>query len=320
MPEVSIIIPVYNVEKYLHKCLDSVVNQTFVDFEVILINDGSSDRSGLICDEYVLKDNRIKVVHQINQGVSVARNIGIKLATGKYVYFIDSDDWILPNTIQEVYSKIIEHDVDLVVTHCRAFCDDDQVYSYYKILDKYYDACIKLDGKYNVVSIINDFRVAVWSKLYKKSIIDQYNLCFDKGLINEDNSWQWYYGTKIKAYYFLSYPFYQRLVRGGSIIINRKVNKHKVLDILYIARNAYYHLKKYNLYQKYQIEFDEWFVQTYNNVISEFIWIRRWQVIKLCQSLAKECSIPLSIFPSNGFIYKVFFRINQIFGKKGKQK
>lgn len=93
-PKISIIIPVYNVEKYLCKCIDSVVNQSYRNLEIILIDDGSTDDSGKICDEYAIKDSRVKVIHKINQGVAHTRNIGVELARGEYIMFVDSDDWV----------------------------------------------------------------------------------------------------------------------------------------------------------------------------------------------------------------------------------
>ncbi len=94
MPEISVIVPVYNCEKYLEKCINSILSQTFDDLELILINDGSSDNSGKICDEFKEKDSRVKIVHQKNMGVSVARNVGLDVSEGKYIGFIDGDDYI----------------------------------------------------------------------------------------------------------------------------------------------------------------------------------------------------------------------------------
>lgn len=101
----SIIVPVYKVEKYLERCVESIINQTFEDFELILIDDGSPDRCGAICDEYAAEDERIKVIHQKNQGVSVARNAGLDVATGDYICFVDSDDWIELDCLKTVYDK-----------------------------------------------------------------------------------------------------------------------------------------------------------------------------------------------------------------------
>lgn len=114
MPEISVIVPVYNVEKYLHRCVDSILNQTFTDFELILVDDGSTDSSGIICDGYALKDNRIIVLHQNNSGVSVARNNGINIAQGKYVMFCDSDDYVSRTWCNQHY-RAIENNEDCYV-------------------------------------------------------------------------------------------------------------------------------------------------------------------------------------------------------------
>lgn len=108
-PKISIIVPVYNVEKYLRECLDSIISQTFTDWECLLIDDGSPDKSGEICDEYAAKDSRIRVFHKENGGVSSARNVGLDNTTGKYITFIDSDDLILPSMLEELI-KVAEHE------------------------------------------------------------------------------------------------------------------------------------------------------------------------------------------------------------------
>jgi glycosyltransferase involved in cell wall biosynthesis len=114
-PKISVVIPVYNVEKYLHRCVDSILNQTFQDFEIILINDGSQDGSGQICDEYALKDKRIKVLHKKNARVAAARNDGIKMAKGQYISLIDSDDWIEPEMYQNMIKKAEEMSLDFIM-------------------------------------------------------------------------------------------------------------------------------------------------------------------------------------------------------------
>lgn len=115
LPELSIIVPVYNVEKYLPKCIDSILAQTFTDFELILIDDGSPDECGEICDEYAIKDSRIKVIHQKNQGVSSARNAGLDIATGTYLGFVDSDDWIEPEMYEVMIKTVKEKNSDVVI-------------------------------------------------------------------------------------------------------------------------------------------------------------------------------------------------------------
>ena len=108
MPQVSIIVPVYKAEKYLHSCIDSILNQTFQDFEILLVDDGSPDRSGAICEEYGAKDSRITVIHQENQGQAAARNHAMKLARGEWICFVDSDDLIHPQMLELLYKAVQE--------------------------------------------------------------------------------------------------------------------------------------------------------------------------------------------------------------------
>lgn len=114
-PKISIIVPVYKAEKYIHKCIDSILAQTFANFEILLINDGSPDKSGKICDEYAKKDKRVRVFHKENGGVSLARQLGNDNATGEYTIHADPDDWIEPNMLEELYAKAVEDDADMEI-------------------------------------------------------------------------------------------------------------------------------------------------------------------------------------------------------------
>ena len=124
MPELSIIVPVYKVEKYLPRCIDSILAQTFGDFELVLIDDGSPDGCGRICDEYARKDKRIVVIHQKNMGVSAARNAGLDIAHGRYIGFVDSDDWIEPQMYEVMMDAIRENGADMAVCGVR-YADED---------------------------------------------------------------------------------------------------------------------------------------------------------------------------------------------------
>lgn len=114
MPKLSVIVPVYNVEQYIHKCVDSILSQTYADFELILVNDCSPDNCGKICDEYASKDNRVKVIHKQNGGVSEARNIGLDAVTGEYISFIDPDDWIDKDMYEQTLGYMANNDLDIV--------------------------------------------------------------------------------------------------------------------------------------------------------------------------------------------------------------
>lgn len=187
MIKISIIIPVYNMEKRLNKCIDSVLNQNFESYEVILVNDGSTDNSGKICNEYKRKDDRIKVIHTKNKGVSSARNTGISISQGKYLMFIDSDDWIEKNTLELAYSNIIDSDIIIY-----GFC-----YDVYKrdflikstIKSTVYDYILNrenINKHFRYLFNTIDFSSSC-NKLFKKSIIDLNNIRFmEKMSIFED--------------------------------------------------------------------------------------------------------------------------------------
>ena len=139
MPKVSVIIPVYNVEKYLRECLNSVINQTLKDIEIILVDDGSTDSSLSICQEYAKKDDRIIVLTQQNQGAAVARNNGIKIAKGEYLSILDSDDYFDLSMLEKLYNKAVKDDLDITICRAQALNDLDKKISdmQYSVKEKY---------------------------------------------------------------------------------------------------------------------------------------------------------------------------------------
>ena len=126
MPDLSIIVPVYGVEKYLSRCIDSILNQTFRDFELILIDDGSPDNCGAICDDYAARDSRIKVIHQQNKGVSAARNAALDVAIGSYLGFVDGDDWVEPEMYETMIDAMKQWQTDMVVCGSNHFNEKGQ--------------------------------------------------------------------------------------------------------------------------------------------------------------------------------------------------
>ena len=125
-PKISVVVPIYKVEKYLDRCIYSIINQTYTNLEIILVDDGSPDNCPKICDEYASKDNRIKVIHKQNGGLSSARNAGIKVATGDYIGFVDSDDFIELDMYEQMYKVAYENDVDLVMSDYYKVHKDDR--------------------------------------------------------------------------------------------------------------------------------------------------------------------------------------------------
>ena len=166
MELISVIVPVYNVESYVAECIESIQNQTYMNLEIILVNDGSTDNSGDICDQYATYDERIKVIHKENAGVSAARNTGIEAANGDYIAFVDSDDYIAPNMYEDMLRILKENDLDIL--ECTAFRDKGG-----EIIEGCNDGSLEIFNRDEALKMaMYDCFVAVWSQLYKRSAID----------------------------------------------------------------------------------------------------------------------------------------------------
>lgn len=215
-PLISIIVPVYNTERYLSKCIDSILGQTYENIEVILVDDGSSDKCPQICDEYAGKDSRVKVIHKENEGVSSARNSGLDIAKGDFIGFVDSDDYVRIDMLNHLRQIQLEKQVDLI---CFGYSKESKRGELKEVtlLEKYYenvslDASMELafPGLYHSDNI-EYLSVSIWNKLYKRDIIGKYNIRFDENLRKaEDLIFNITYLMNSKSIYTIceSYYFY----------------------------------------------------------------------------------------------------------------
>lgn len=178
-PLVSVIVPIYNVEKYLKKCVDSIINQTLNDIEIILVNDGSTDNCGKIIDEYAKVDNRVIAIHKANGGQSSARNRGLDIAKGKYIGFIDSDDSIDSEMYELLYNAIEESKSDICACGRQVHSEDGELINKLEIQDELIDLDNYPVEDYIVDKLFYKHTVVVWNKIYKKEIIDKYNIRFE---------------------------------------------------------------------------------------------------------------------------------------------
>lgn len=176
-PKISVIVPVYKAENYLHRCVDSLLAQTFTDFEIILVDDGSPDRSGEICDEYAGKDKRVRVIHQENGGVSAARQRGMDNARGEYTIHADPDDWVDPPMLEELYRKAKEEDADMVI--CDFYMNTRRNQSYVS----QGEADNKSSKEIFSLLLLQQLHGSCWNKLIRKSCYDKYNVKFPKEII-----------------------------------------------------------------------------------------------------------------------------------------
>ena len=216
MPKLSVIIPVYNAQEHLHKCVDSVLNQTENDIEIILVNDGSKDESGVICDEYSQTDNRIKVIHQKNQGVSAARNNALAVASGDYIGFVDSDDYIHPEMFEKMFKTAQDTQAEVVM--CDALTVYDNGINETDTITQLPNDAI-LTKKTFTPSILMEMAGAVWRCIYKNKLINANQISFPNGIkFSEDRIFNIYaFGFADKIAYTKE-PFYYRYVNLKSAV------------------------------------------------------------------------------------------------------
>lgn len=219
MVNISVIIPIYNVENYLSVCIDSIINQTYKKIEIILVNDGSTDNSGLICDEYSAKDSRIKVYHKKNGGLSDARNYGVSKANGEYIYLIDSDDFLVRNdTIEILYKSIIENNAQIsIANYIEYFSNNESALSEKKENYNFMNFTSEesIYNLYNYKDYKSSFIVA-WNKLYKKSLFDNINYPVEK--LHEDEFTTYKLYLEAKTIVFVDIETYAYRQREGSIM------------------------------------------------------------------------------------------------------
>lgn len=225
----SVIVPVYNVEKYLKECVDSILSQTFEDFELILVNDGSKDNSGVICDEYAEKDSRVKVIHKENGGQSTARNIGVEVAQGEYAIFIDSDDLFCDNHFFEDLKNKTTDNTDIVVfRYCKYYEDgrtDDCGINLSDI-----DSSNKADFLRELVCR-DAFFCSCWSKCTRMSILKDNNIEFDTSLSCEDMDWYYNVVSKAETFEVIDKPYVYYRQRENSVTSSFK--KKSITDYIY---------------------------------------------------------------------------------------
>ena len=215
---ISVIVPVYNAEKYLQKCLDSILEQTYQNLEIIIINDGSTDNSGQICQEYEKQDDRIIYIEKENSGVSDTRNAGMNRMTGTYITFVDSDDWLEPNYVKFLYEKLIEHQADIVVGNYTSFNESNSVFYFHTSADYYekvYDNKSIIPCLYDAKELLKSALIVPWGKIYKKEIIANFRFPIDR--IGEDALFNLKALLDSKKVVYVNKSAYIYRVREGSL-------------------------------------------------------------------------------------------------------
>nr|WP_302596301.1 glycosyltransferase family 2 protein [uncultured Cellulosilyticum sp.] len=248
MALISIVVPVYNVAPYLKQCIDSILSQSFKDYEILLINDGSTDSSGSICNEYARKYSQIKVKHSLNEGAGPARNKGIEMATGKYIMFIDPDDWIEANLLEEMYEIMENNQCDLLLWSLQAMIYDQQDTFLRKKVIQAQDLHLvtKAQCEQTFIEIFqwDDLLLGVpWNKLYRMALINKYHIRFPKLRRRQD--------------IIFNIDYYKCI---SSLITTSKVySNYRVIDTIYsnkVPKN-YYDTSLY-IYNYFKTTLEQW--------------------------------------------------------------
>ena len=230
-PKISVIVPVYKAEAYLHRCVDSLLAQTFTDFEILLVDDGSPDRAGEICDEYARKDSRVRVFHKENGGVSSARNMGLDNARGEWICFVDSDDWVDSTLLAHLLAFILKYDTDAILYNFkREISPNEFVVDYTLGKDVLVDV--------NSAIMCNIFKGQVFNYLFQKGQIELYSLRFDEKIhYAEDVLFIMQYLSNIQCIYYTDQAYYN--YNGYNTSATSFISPHYNLNHLLVAEKIF---------------------------------------------------------------------------------
>lgn len=276
----TIIIPVFNTEKYLVKCIDSVIRQNFDDYEIIIVNDKSTDNSKIICEKYEsIYPNIIFIDKDENEGLSEARNSALRIAKGEYIIFLDSDDWLIEGALLNINNIIINRDIpDIIINRVSFYYEKEEIYT-----DCNYEFDLNVLSKATSVHVFdycfkkNNIVYAPWVFIIKRTFLEEHNLFFEKGLLHEDEEWSPKVILNSKNIAFNNKCFYcYRVNRSGSITqslnIKREFDKLKIIDLLIEESND----KNYNDEQR--VRFKERCSSLYIGVLKNVYYYKKKNV------------------------------------------
>lgn len=236
----SIIVPIYNVEQYLNQCIKSVLDQTCDDYELILVDDGSPDKCGNMIDDYAAKNNKIRVIHKKNGGLSSARNAGTEIAKGQYVIYLDSDDfWDDISALSNIKKNLIETNADLLVFPAKRYYgkEKESTLIMKTDVDRYKINASSKDEAVRYMITNNIYRAAAWNKVIRRKVIIEHNMTFKEGLLSEDMDWCGDMLLYCERFDFYNSPFYcYRQQRKGSITAGK--TEKLVKDKLYMCEKG----------------------------------------------------------------------------------
>ena len=320
-PLISVIVPIYKVENYLEKCVQSIIEQTYQNLEIILVDDGSPDNCPKLCDDLAKKDDRIKVIHKQNGGLSSARNAGIDVAQGEYIGFVDSDDYIEPQMYELLYNAIEKNNCKLSV------CNINYVFENGKTIVKVKNSVDEFFDFNQAIVEMNTFRLfdmGAWSKLYHRDLFE--DMRFPVGKFSEDFFIMYKIFEKANGIAYVSTPCYNYLQRQNSITKNKKINEDfieaaksqmeyldaKYEDLKVLSHTAYAsaQLTVYDFYIKNGVKCPKEKIKGYKSIIKE-----NKEYIAKADFLSKSKRLQFKLFLFSTPIYGLVFKIYRLIKK-----
>lgn len=226
--QISVIVPVYNVEKYLDECVQSVMKQTSVPIEIILVDDGSTDASGAMCDEYAKKDQRVAAIHKPNGGLGSARNVGVSAACGKYICYLDSDDYLADNALERMFSLAEENRLDMLLFAADAFFDDiepDEKRKNHYVRRDHLNVVMTGREALSYALAAGESYSTSWLRLYRKGFLEENGIRYNEEIIHEDIDYSFFTYMKAERVMNISDQLYQRRYRPASIMTSLKLDR-----------------------------------------------------------------------------------------------
>lgn len=311
---ISIVVPIYNVEKYIDKCIESLINQTYKNIEIILVDDGSKDNCGNIIENFAKKDRRIKIIHKENGGLSDARNYGIDIAKGEYICFVDSDDYVKKDMCECMLKLSEKYNSDITILNRiykfdngdekLRFIDDNKILELNKE-----EALIELNS-------FNNFDMSAWGKLYKMKLFE--NIRFPVGRLSEDYFIMYKLFDNSNKIVYSSYPVYYYMQRDGSISKSKKINydyieasynqmieiEEKYPNLKGVVHTSYVlaNLTVYNLHLKKKVKCTKENKKLFKKRVKE-----NMKYVKNNKYISKDRKIQTYIFSKSIFIYNIIF-------------
>lgn len=319
---ISIVIPVFNVKNYLANCVKSIEKQTYANLEIILVDDGSTDGSGELCNQLALKDRRIHVIHKKNGGLSSARNVGIEVAAGKYIGFVDSDDYIDGKMYETLLKKMYKYSADISICGRWYVYENGKKHLRYQSDGK--DLVMNAEQAILKMNSYCSFDMAAWDKLYSKSLFD--NIRFPEGKLSEDYFIMFRIFDKAKVICYTPEPLYFYIQRKGSISRSKKINfdfAEAAKEQMEYVEEKYPRLKNcvhtayasanmtvYNFHIKNHVK-----CKKEDRILFQKVVADNMDYIEKNDKISSVKKIQAKIFCLNILLYNIFFRMFKFFNK-----